>query len=371
MPASINLATKYSSKIDEKIINGALSAASVNQDYDFIGAKTVKVYSFDPVAMNDYTRSGSNRYGSPSELQDNTQELTLTQDKSFTFTIDKGNKLDSPEGVREAGKALNRQIDEVIVPMLDKYRFTKIADNAGHKFYDTTGVTASTAYSYFLTANEAIDEADIPAEGRVCNASPLFLNLIKQDSSFIKSTDIAQNMLVKGQVGEIDGVAIVKVASSRLPAGCLFEITHKAATVAPVKIEDYKIHDNPPGISGMLVEGRVYFDAFVLNKKADMVSVYYGNTGSLTVTAAAGADSTHSVITVTGNTAGGKLVYKGDYASASTAQNGIDIGDSTSGWTEVPSTGIVTTASGKYIAVAVSVGDKVVSGGVVAAQVGA
>ena len=178
-------------------------------------------------------------------------------------------------------------------------------------------------------------------------------------------------MLVKGQVGEIDGVAIVKVAKTRLPAGCLFEITHKAACVAPVKIEDYKIHDNPPGISGMLVEGRVYFDAFVLNKKADMISAYYGETGSLTLAAAAGADSTHSVVTVTGNTAGGKLVYKGDFASSSAATNAVDFGDSTSGWTDFPSDGIVTTASGKYIAVAVSVDDKVVSAGTVAAQVGA
>ena len=367
-----NLAVKYSSKVDERIINGALSAGSVNQDYDFVGAKTVKVYSFNPVSMNDYSRSGSSRYGSPSELDDSVQELTLTQDRSFTFTIDKGNKLDTPEGVRDAAKALRRQVDEVIIPETDKYRFTKIAANAGHKFYDTTGVTASTAYKYFLTANEAIDESDVPSTGRVANVSPAFLNLIKQDSSFIKSTDLAQDMLVNGQVGEIDGVAIVKVASTRLPAGCLFEITHKAACVAPVKIEDYKIHDNPPGISGMLVEGRVYYDAFVLNKKANMISVYYGGgAGSLTLTAAAGSTSTQSVVTVSGNTAGGTLVYKGDYASSDAAVAGAVVGADVSGWTAFPSDGKVTTASGKYIAVAVKVDGKAVATGTVAAVVGA
>lgn len=51
---AINLATKYSGKVDEVIINGALSAPSVNNDYDWIGAQTVKVYSFDPVSMNNY-----------------------------------------------------------------------------------------------------------------------------------------------------------------------------------------------------------------------------------------------------------------------------------------------------------------------------
>ena len=367
---AVNLATKYSAKVDEVIKNGALSQPSVNNDYDFIGVKTVKVYSFDPVEMNDYTRSGSNRYGDPEELPDTTQEMTLTQDRSFTFTIDKGNRIDTPEGVRNAAKALRRQIEQVIQPEIDKYRFTTIAENASHKFFATSGISASTAYSMFLEANQAIDEADIPSNGRIANVSPVFLNLLKQDDAFIKSGDLSQNMLIKGQVGELDGVAIIKVASSRLPAGCLFEITHAAATVGPVKLEEYKIHEDPPGISGQLCEGRVYYDAFVLNKKKDMISVYYGETGSLTVTAAAGADSTHSVITVRGNTSGGKLVYKGDYASAATASAALDIGDSTTGWTEVPSTGIVTTASGKYIAVAVSVDDKVVSGGSVAAVVG-
>lgn len=366
-----NLAVKYSSKIDETIINGALSGPSVNQDYDFVGAKTVKVYSFNPVAMNDYTRSGSNRYGSPAELDDSVQELTLTMDRSFTLTIDKGNKLDSPDGVRDAAKALRRQIDEVIIPELDKYRFTTIAIDAGHKFYATTAITTSTAYKAFLDANEAIDEEDVPSTGRVCNCSPAFYNLIKQDNNFIKSGDLSQEMLIKGQVGEIDGVAIVKVAGSRLPAGLLFEITHKAACVAPVKIEDYKIHDNPPGISGMLVEGRVYYDAFILDKKKKMVSAYYGGgENALTLTAAAGASSTKSVVTVSGNVAGGTLVYK-DYSSSSTAANAVDIGDDVSSFTAFPSDGVCTTAATHYIAVAVKdKNNKCVASGVVAAEVG-
>ena len=177
-------------------------------------------------------------------------------------------------------------------------------------------------------------------------------------------------MLVKGQIGEIDGVAIIKVATSRLPAGCLFEITHAAATVAPVKLEEYKIHEDPPGISGQLAEGRVYYDAFVLNKKKDMISVVYGNTGSLTLTATAGSSSTKSKVKVTGNTAGGTLVYKGDFATAAAAKAAIDVGDDVSSWTAFPSNGEVTTADGKYIAVAVKVNGKCVSGGTVAAVVG-
>ena len=42
---------------------------------------------------------------------------------------------------------------------------------------------------------------------------------------------------------------------------------------APTKLESYKAHEDPPGISGSLVEGRIVYDAFVLdNKKA---ALYY------------------------------------------------------------------------------------------------
>ena len=42
---------------------------------------------------------------------------------------------------------------------------------------------------------------------------------------------------------------------------------------APAKLEDYKIHQDPPGISGSLVEGRVNYDAFVLDNKKS--ALYY------------------------------------------------------------------------------------------------
>lgn len=48
---------------------------------------------------------------------------------------------------------------------------------------------------------------------------------------------------------------------------------HKSATVAPLKLEDYKVHEDAPGYSGNLVEGRICYDAFVLENKAK--GIYY------------------------------------------------------------------------------------------------
>ena len=53
------------------------------------------MYSVPTAAMNDYTKEGSNRYGTPKELENTVQELTMNQDRSFTFTIDRGNYNDT------------------------------------------------------------------------------------------------------------------------------------------------------------------------------------------------------------------------------------------------------------------------------------
>jgi hypothetical protein len=85
---------------------------------------------------------------------------------------------------------------------------------------------------------------------------------------------MAQKMLINGQVGEVDGVKIVKIPSSYFPANTDFILTHPVATVAAEKLEDYKTHDNPVGINGWLVEGRKRYDAFVLANKKNAIVIH-------------------------------------------------------------------------------------------------
>ena len=182
--------------------------------YEFTGAQTVKVYSMGTAEMNDYKATGSNRYGNPEELEDTTEELTLTQKRSFTFTIDATNAVDSPAGIRDAAKALRRQLDQVVIPEVDAYRFRTAADKAKHIAVSAT--SNSTAYSNFLAINSAISDDEVPAVGRVAYVSNAFLNAIKQCDGYTKASELAQNMLITGQVGDVDGVKIVAVPKSRI-----------------------------------------------------------------------------------------------------------------------------------------------------------
>ncbi|WHY76070.1 P22 phage major capsid protein family protein [Neobacillus sp. WH10] len=269
---AVNLATKYSDKVDERFKLKSLTEAATHQEYDWDGVKTVNIYNISTSAMNDYTRSGTARYGVAAELDDTVTPFTITKDRSFTFTIDQGNKKDSMN-VREAGKALARQHDEVVVPEIDTYRLTKwdAAAVANSGVPTATNITTSNAYSSFLQATQYLDDNKVPSEGRIAFCTPAYINKVKQDPAFIKASEIAQNLLIKGQVGEIDGVAIVKVITPYMPAKTPFIIVHKSAMCAPKKLQDYKIHENPPGINGNLVEGRIYYDAFILPSRVKSI----------------------------------------------------------------------------------------------------
>lgn len=130
MSEIVNYAEKYSNEIDERFSIASVTEKAVNNNYEFDGVNKVYVYSVDTADVNDYVMSGLSRYGQPVELGNRVQEMTLTQDKSFTFTIDKRNNSDTMM-TQHAGRCLQRQIDEVIVPMIDKYRLAKYAANAG------------------------------------------------------------------------------------------------------------------------------------------------------------------------------------------------------------------------------------------------
>lgn len=267
-----NYAEKYSSKVDERFAKASVTNAAINNEYDFVGVNAVNVYSIETVELGNYQMTGSNRYGTPAEIDDTKQTMTLSQDKAFTFTIDKRNNEDSV-GAKEAGRALRRQIDEQVIPTIDKYRIAALVTAAGTSA-TPAAITKDNAYDAFLDGTNALMDNSVPETGRIAYVSANFYKCIKLDQSFIKGGDMAQGMLVNGSVGTVDGVQIIPVPKSYLPDNTEFVITHPVAMCSPVKLAEYITHDNPPGINGTLVEGRIYYDAFVLNNKKKAIYVH-------------------------------------------------------------------------------------------------
>ena len=272
---AIDLATKFLPYVDEQFSTESKKSLLTNQDFDWTGAHTVKVYKVSTSGMNDYDRGGTgenpSRYGPIAGLDATTEEFTLKKDRSFTFAID---KLDTDETVQQlsAAAALARQNREIVIPEVDSYVYGVMAGGAGTK-PTALVLTKTNIYEEITKASTALDNAEVPEVSRAIVVTPDVYMLMKQCKDITMETDIGNDMRLRGVISNLDGAAVIKVPASRLPKGFGFMVCHPCACVAPVKLEDYKIHLDPPGISGALVEGRICYDAFILENKVK--AIYY------------------------------------------------------------------------------------------------
>ena len=298
---AIHLHDRYAKKIQSIFTTQSLIAGKLSTEYDFAGAKTVKVSTPITVPMGDYVRTGSNRYGLPVEMEDTVQELTLTQDKSFSLTIDKGNNADQG-GVKEAGKMLGLQIAERAVPLMDTYCFNQLAHQAGTIAGNTAALTSENICERISTGTLHMDDHEVPVNGRTLFINAVGYKLLKHSEEFLKVEDLGKAALEQGVVGRYDNMDVVKVMKSRWPEHVNFIIAHKAAATAPVKLNDTKLHQDPPGISGNLLEGRQYYDLFVFGAKCNGVycDVYTGAGGASVLSAPAINASTGAITPASG-----------------------------------------------------------------------
>lgn len=274
---AIELVTKYLPYVDELFSSESKKSLLTNNDFDWTGAHTIKVYKIGTSAMNDYDRAGTgsgatgSRYGAIENLAATTQSMMVLKDRSFTFVID---KLDSDETGRalEAATALARQLREVVVPEVDAYVYDKMCKGAGTKPEAVT-LTAENIYSEIIKATTALDDVEVNESGRVLLVTPAIYQLMKQSKEIILSTNVGEDMRLRGVISNLDGMNVIKVSSARVPENFGFMVAHPCATVAPTKLADYKIHQDPPGISGTLIEGRIAYDAHVLDNKKK--AIYY------------------------------------------------------------------------------------------------
>lgn len=279
---SVTLAKKFAPYTDELFKAESKISLLTNTDFDWTGAHTVSVWKISTVPLQDYSRNRSaddfgedstasiSRYGDIIDLDAQTEEMLLKKDRSFIFNVDKLD-MDETAGQVEAGKALARELREVVVPEVDKYVYSVMVSGAGTKA-TAAALTDKNVYAAILAGSEALDNAEVPETDRAIVVTPATYTLLKQCTAF-DNTDIGAEMRTLGVVGLLDGLKVVKVPANRLPQGFGFMIAHPSATVAPVKLEDYGTHEDTPLSSGTIVTGRICYDAFVLDNKKN--GIYY------------------------------------------------------------------------------------------------
>lgn len=271
----------FSEKYKQSLMDGFNKASETDAlfthelDTEFSGVNTVHVTSLKTEPLQDYNRqkevgTGS-RYGTTKEVGDEVQTFTMTQDKSLSLSIDKGNNVEQ-FNMKQAGKVMKAHRDEQIIPAVDTYRLRRWAELGGiHKELAEAPSKANIVTQILELHNEMLD-AGVPEQITLLIARS-YLPTLKLSSEWTALDSLGGKTLPKGTIGEFDGMAVKPVTSKRMPANVPFMLIYKGAVISPMKIDTFKGHIDPPGLSGDLLEFRMLYDAFVLGKKAAGVAV--------------------------------------------------------------------------------------------------
>ncbi|MDT0568871.1 P22 phage major capsid protein family protein [Streptomyces sp. DSM 3412] len=194
----------------------------VNRDYEGEIAESgdvVKITSISDPTISDYVPNST--VITPEELTDAQRNLVIDQSKYWAFKVDdvdkrqaKGNVM--PEAMSRAAYRLRDVADRYIAGL---YTGVAAANNLG-----TISVVAATptdAYDDVLVPLKvALDNADVPTEGRYCVVPPWFTGRLLRDDRFISAdkagtTDALRN----GFVGRAAGFNIAQSNNTPNPTG--------------------------------------------------------------------------------------------------------------------------------------------------------
>lgn len=273
---SLTLSSAHLAVLDENFTIPSKTSELDNKDIkvDFEGRNAVTIRNWDTVAEVDYVREGVNRFGTLNELGGGTQTLTLSQDKGATWSIDTGNYKDT-DMTADASSTIDRQIREVAVPNVDIYNLAVIHAYAVANSQVTTNALSSTdAYSDFLVQVALLTDAKVPEEDRVVYMTESTYNLLRLDSTFRLACDDAYSDLKTGVRTMVNGVKVIVVPTSYLPANTGYLFTHAKAHKSVSKIEMARVLTDQRGVDGSICEYRRYHDFFVLNNKGTAVRLH-------------------------------------------------------------------------------------------------
>ena len=261
---AINLAKRASDKVVERFKMGSCTEGIFSNRWKWTGVATVQVYSVDKLPLQDYDKDkeDGSRFGALTELGDTVQEMTVTDDKAFNGSIDKGNNT-AQMMIKAASGVLRRQTDEVIIPYVDKYRLKKLAAGAGLTGTNVA-LTRENAIETIMKAGAEMSNNQVPREGRVLYIGESEAIKVKLADQVVGVDKLAGEVLVSGVCGTVDGMQVRVVPDDYMPENVVFMIVKKGCAVAPKKIETYRILEEHPDIDGAVVQGRLLHDCFVL-----------------------------------------------------------------------------------------------------------
>jgi hypothetical protein len=286
MANSIDLVTKFVEIIDAVYKQESLTARldAMTRPVEFGGANEIKVLKLSTVGLGTYSRATGYPAG---DITAEWETMKLTAERGRAFSLD---RMDNEETLGLVlGNLIREWMRAYVAPELDAYRFAAYATGAGN--YVGTAAALDTAEKVLKAIDAgmaALDEDEVPTEGRILYISTTLYHLLKGAVTRTLATQTG----VERNVFTLDGMTVVPVPQTRfytkvtLDAGASsdaggfakgatahdinFLIVHPSAVLQPIKLSQVKYFDPDTNqiSDGHLWQYRLYHDAFIYDNRA-------------------------------------------------------------------------------------------------------
>lgn len=294
MPTALNYAQAYHQALAQAypyvLHFAALRSAENDGRYKWDGAKTILIPSLSTTGRVDGSRD---TIGTASRNFDNAWEpKTLTNHRKWStlvhpMDIDETNHVASIQNIT---RVMN---EEQKFPEMDAYLVSKVYTDwsAAGGTADTTALTVDNILPVFDGYMEAMDEANVPASGRILYLRPAINTLLKQAVEkyrTIQNGDATIQRAIKG----LDDVTLEKVPSVLMKTVYDFTegwkegvgakqinmlLIHPSAVITPEKYAFAQLDAPSAGSEGKYVYfEESYDDVFILNKRKDAIKFHIG-----------------------------------------------------------------------------------------------
>ena len=289
---AINLITTYKRQLVDGFSHDSFTLSHASNEYTFDGSHSIILTSMlavDPVeSWPNAPRSGGDRFGTVTDVEDITQTLTLGHHTKWTKSID-GSDNAQQAYMKRAGEYMSLMIREKLNPLRDKYNLKKWALNAGTIVTAAASVSKSNIVDYILDIEVAFDNAGVPQSDRWVFAGNSKWKMIREASEWVGADNLTRDMIVKGYKGSIGSLNFVFVPDSYMPTAVELLAIHKGSVIAPLVWKTARILETAQGYDGPVMEYHDLYDAFVIGKKNLGVYALLANgnsaqVGAITVT---------------------------------------------------------------------------------------
>lgn len=275
MANSINLVTKFQPLLDEVYKAASLTSDLENSAVKFDGSKTVKVLKLEVPALGTYTRNSGYTAG---DVTAEWEAFTLTQDRGTEFSVD---AMDDEETLNMTfGNASSEFIRRSVVPQVDAYRFAAMAKAEGVGTASAAITTGDAAIKAINVAMTAMDEAEVPTEGRILYITPTIKRLIDELDTYRskKCLEGISKVVIVPQTRfysdvTIDENGFAKAADAK---NLNFILLDPKAAFAVAKHKKLRVFDPATNQKrdDYLFQYRLYHDMFVYPQKAAGIYVH-------------------------------------------------------------------------------------------------